>query len=180
MSGSVLVPDFRDCSILVVDDNDFFRKLLITMLRAFRIEAIVQAGDGETAFEEYRNKEFSCVITDWRMSPMDGLALVDKIRRSEESPKQDTPIILCTAYTEFDRILEARDAGVSEILAKPVSAAHLYNKLSTAIFDTRQFVSEGSYVGPDRRRSDQPYNGEERRTAMTQERIDIVMDEGAA
>lgn len=180
MGGAGLVPDFRKSTVLVVDDNDFFRKLLDTMLRAFRVGNIIQCTDGESAFFEIKKSEIDCVITDWRMGPTDGLALARMIRTLPESPRPDMPIILCTAYTELDRILDARDAGVNEILVKPVSASHLYNKLAAGLFEPREFVSVATYIGPDRRRQDRAFNGEDRRKELSQEGIDQVMNEGAA
>ena len=180
MSGQGQIPDFRKSTVLIVDDNDFFRKLIEAMLRAFRVGTIIQAADGESGFFEVKKREIDCVIVDWRMGPVDGLSFARKIRTSEESPNPEMPIVLCTAYTELDRILDARDAGVNEILAKPVSAAHLYNKLAAALFDKREFVSVQSYTGPDRRRQDRAFNGEDRRKELSQEGIDQVMEEGAA
>lgn len=180
MSGTGLIPDFRQSTVLVVDDNDFFRKLLDTMLRAFRVGTIMKSTDGESAFLEIQGRQIDCVITESRIGPTDGLALAKMIRTSPESPKPNMPIILCTAYTEFEHILDARDAGVNEILVKPVSATHLYNKLAAVLFEPRAFVSTECYVGPDRRRQDRAFNGEDRRKELNQERIDEVMKEGAA
>ena len=180
MSGPGSIPDFRNSTVLVVDANDFFRKLIEAMLRAFRVGTVRHASDGENAFLEVEKGDIDCVIIDWRLGADDGLSLARKIRTSEESPKPELPIILCTAYTEIDHILEARDAGVNEILAKPLSAAQLYSKLAAGLFDEREFVSVQSYTGPDRRRQDRDFNGEEKRKELSQEGIDQVMEEGAA
>jgi len=63
------------------------------------------------------------VITDWRMEPLDGLDLTRIIRTGEDSPNPFVPIIMLTGYTEVARVHEARDAGVTEFLAKPVSSS---------------------------------------------------------
>ena len=62
------------------------------------------------------------------------------------------------------RVLEARDSGVNEILAKPISIKSLHSRLVSIIEQPRPFVKSKNYFGPCRRRSDDPkYAGPERR-----------------
>jgi len=68
----------------------------------------------------------------------------------------------------MNRVVEARDAGVHEFLAKPLSAKGLYSRIRSIIERPRPFVRAGQYFGPDRRRRDNPsYMGGERRKADT-------------
>jgi hypothetical protein len=61
----------------------------------------------------------------------------------------------------------ARDAGVTEFCAKPVSAAELYRKVRVAINAPRSFIRTPLYFGPDRRRRDDvSYDGKERRESL--------------
>ena len=53
---------------------------------------------------------------------------------------------------ETHRVLEARDAGITEFLAKPVSARGLYQRITMVIERPRQFIKTRTYTGPDRRR----------------------------
>jgi hypothetical protein len=57
----------------------------------------------------------------------------------------------------------ARDAGANMVLAKPVSASSLYDRLAWIAFTPRQFVDTPSYYGPDRRFKNEPYSGVGRR-----------------
>lgn len=59
---------------------------------------------------------------------------------------------MLTGYTEHQQVVEARDAGVNEFLAKPISAKPLYQRLAAIIDNPRSFVRTKSYFGPDRRR----------------------------
>ncbi|MDE0809430.1 MAG: response regulator, partial [Alphaproteobacteria bacterium] len=81
-----------------------------------------------------------------------------------DSPDSFQPIIMVTGHTEKARITEARDAGINELMAKPVSAKSLYRRLVSVIEHPRQFVRTKTYFGPDRRRKVQPFEGPNRRT----------------
>jgi len=74
---------------------------------------------------------------------------------------------MLTGHTEMNRVVEARDAGVHEFLAKPISVKGLYSRIRSIIERPRPFVRAGLYFGPDRRRRDNPaYMGGERRKAV--------------
>ncbi|MGB0671119.1 MAG: response regulator, partial [Rhodospirillales bacterium] len=67
-------------------------------------------------------------------------------------------------HTEVARVTEARDAGIHEFLAKPISAQTLYRRIVSIIETPRDFIRAPGYVGPDRkRRDDSGYRGPERR-----------------
>lgn len=99
------------------------------------------------------------------MEPDDGLHLVKWVRTSPDSPDNFLPIIMVTGHTEKARITEARDAGINEFMAKPVSAKALYRRLVSVIEHPRQFVRTKTYFGPDRRRKVEPFEGPDRRAA---------------
>ncbi len=72
---------------------------------------------------------------------------------------------MLTGYAERSLVMEARDAGVTEFIAKPLTAQALVNRLGAVIFKPRPFVRTSSYFGPDRRRRDDPnYDGPLRRS----------------
>ena len=100
------------------------------------------------------------------MPPTDGLDFVKKVRNSSESPNPYVPIIMLTGYTELYRVKQARDAGISAFLAKPVSARALYKRLTSVVDDQRPFVRNDLYFGPCRRMNVRSnYMGGERRKA---------------
>ncbi len=101
---------------------------------------------------------------------MDGLEFVRLLRTDTNSPNPFVPVIMLTAHTEAKRVVEARDAGVTEFLAKPISAHQLYSRIRAIIEHPRPFVRAKSYVGPDRRRRQEPdFKGPEQRTQDTAE-----------
>jgi DNA-binding response OmpR family regulator len=71
---------------------------------------------------------------------------------------------MLTSHSERTKVEAARDAGVSEFCAKPVTAAELLRKIAAVIDHPRSFIRSDDYVGPDRRRRDDPeFRGPERR-----------------
>lgn len=59
---------------------------------------------------------------------------------------------MVTGHTERHRIEAARDAGVTEVLAKPITSGSLFQRISEIIERPRSFVKCDKYFGPDRRR----------------------------
>jgi CheY-like chemotaxis protein len=155
---------FEHLKALIVEDNPHMRALLMSLLHALGITAIYEASDGEGAFKILRERQPDLVLTDLSMTPMDGLAFVREVRMSAESPNPYIPILMVTGHTERHRIEAARDAGVTEVLAKPITAGHLFQRIGEIVNRPRAFVKCQNYFGPDRRRLLSPdYTGPYRR-----------------
>lgn len=156
--------DLERVRVLIVEDNPHMRRLVRTILTSLGIREVAVAEDGTAAIEALRRFDADIVVCDWEMQPMDGIALAREIRLGDDSPNPYVPIIMLTGHTAVQRVMTARDAGVNEFLAKPVSAAGLYNRIKAIVEQPRQFVRTPDYFGPDRRRRQDPdYDGEERR-----------------
>jgi CheY-like chemotaxis protein len=67
------------------------------------------------------------------MQPLDGLDFVRLVRIAKDTPNPYIPIIMLSGYTEHRRVTEARDAGVNEYLAKPISAKSIYQRITSII-----------------------------------------------
>lgn len=139
-------------NVLVVDDNRHMHSIVKAILNAMRIKNIRFCDDAADAFLEMRQWMPDIIITDRKMEPLDGLDFVRLIRKGQDSPNPYVPIILLTGYTELERITEARDAGVTEILAKPISIEALHSRIVSIIEKPRSFIKAKHYFGPDRRR----------------------------
>lgn len=157
--------DFETLKVLVVDDSRPMRSLIKSFLYGFGIKNVTESNDANEGFSVFKESEPDLVITDWRMPPTDRIELVKNIRLDPESPNPYLPIIMLTGFTELNRVKQARDAGVTAFLAKPVSATALYKRLCTVTDDQRAFVRVGKFFGPDRRakRRVEAYSGRNRR-----------------
>jgi len=160
------IPDLSRLSVLVVDDSAMMRDLLIAMLGALGINSVRAVRDGGEAIGALGVARYDLVITDAEMPGMDGIALVKSLRRDGAAADPYIPIIMLTGRCEREWVEAARDAGVNEFLAKPVSGDALYQRLREVIVNPRPFVRCGDFIGPDRRRRVIPdYTGELRRSS---------------
>lgn len=155
--------------ILLVDDNHYMRLLLGEILRAIGVHYIYEAHDGAEGLQMMRDHKIDVVMTDLSMQPLDGIDFVRLLRNSPDSPDQLAPVIMITGHSTFARVNEARDAGVSEFLTKPLTARGVVERLHQAVEFPRSFVRTDDYFGPDRRRRNDPaYRGPRRRSADDQ------------
>jgi CheY-like chemotaxis protein len=158
---------FDRLKVLVVDDNAHMRKLVVTILQAFGAVQICEAESGERAWALLREINPDVILLDWMMEGMSGLEFVKKVRTCAQSPNPFAPVIMLTGHTHIDRVRQARDAGVNEFLAKPVSVKAILTRLISVIEHPRPFVRTKSYFGPCRRRRPiGEYQGAERRGVL--------------
>ena len=151
-------------SVLVVEDNRHMRFVIRTILQGMGIRSVKEAEDGSDALKLLKTEDADVMVTDWLMEPLDGLELTRMIRTASDSANPYLPIIMLTGYTEIARVTEARDAGVTEFLAKPVSAKTIYERIVAVIESDRFFVDAGDFFGPDRRRhGNDDHEGPDRR-----------------
>jgi two-component system, chemotaxis family, chemotaxis protein CheY len=155
--------DLSNLTVLVVDDYQPMRVILKNVLYALGIKNITEASGGEEALKALQVGNFDIVFTDNLMKPMSGIELVRKIRAGEEEVGSFTPIIMISGYSDMVHIVEARDAGINEFLAKPVSAKLVYLRICSVIESPRNFINCEEFFGPDRRRRLVQKDGEERR-----------------
>ncbi len=146
--------DISNLNFLIVEDNMYMRNILKEILRAFHVasENIAMTSDGAAGLKQLETFPADVVLCDWEMTPVSGVEFTKMVRTSTDALNPYVPVILITGHTELDKVRHARDQGVTEFLAKPVSPASLYNRICTVILKPRRFVKAVNYTGPDRRR----------------------------
>jgi two-component system, chemotaxis family, chemotaxis protein CheY len=155
---------FEQVSVLVVDDNRHMVHLVCQVLHALGVKRTIPALDGAEAFTQMRTNAIDIVVADYNMSPIDGIEFVKLLRTANDSPNPYVPIVMLTGRTDYRSVRAARDSGITEFLAKPISAKGLYLRLLNLIENPRPFIRARNYFGPDRRRQDDPaYRGARRR-----------------
>jgi two-component system, chemotaxis family, chemotaxis protein CheY len=138
--------------VLVVDDNQYMRKMIRNLLVNCGIKDIYEAADGIAALDSIRTVAPDVVILDWEMPLLSGPELVRIVRSPGVFPMPDVPIIILTGHCERWRVVEAVRLGVNEYLTKPVSAKSLYDRLMSIMTQPRPIVQLGDYYGPEPRR----------------------------
>jgi CheY-like chemotaxis protein len=134
--------------VLVVDDNQYTRKLIRNLLVNSGIKDIYEAADGIAALDMIRTVAPDVVILDWEMPLLSGAELVRIVRSPGVFPMPDIPIIMLTGHCERWRVVEAIKLGVNEYLTKPVSTKALYDRLISITTKPRPSVQLGDYYGP--------------------------------
>ncbi|HEY4076753.1 MAG TPA: response regulator [Rhizomicrobium sp.] len=158
---------FDRLKILVVDDSAHARTLVTTMLQAFGAAQVYEAANARQAYAILRAVNPDLIVLDWELDGMTGPELMQTIRTNALSPNPFVPVIMLTGHTAVDHIQQARDCGVNEFIAKPLSVQMLMSRLVSVIEHPRPFVRAGGYFGPCRRRPRfGGYHGTERRVAI--------------
>jgi CheY-like chemotaxis protein len=156
--------DFNRLRFLVIDDNTHMRRIVRTLLHGFGSREVYEAEDGASGLEAFTHYVPDIIITDWVMPIFNGLELTQMIRQPGANANPYVAIIMLTGHSEKNRVTAARDAGVTEFLAKPISAKSLYERIINTIVNPRPFIKTRTYFGPDRRRNiNYSYNGPDRR-----------------
>lgn len=142
---------------LIVDSDAAMRQTLIDVLRSFGCHHVQEADDGEAGLAALDSYCPDIIFSEWELPKVNGIDLVQSIRRNADSIHRMTPVIFVTAHTQVRHVTLARDAGVTEYLAKPFSSRLIYSRICTVLENPRAFIEAESFVGPDRRRKHDPY-----------------------
>ena len=150
--------------VLLVDDNQHMRSIVAAVLAGVGVQHVRECCDGAEALDSLRQWPADMAIVDFHMSPIDGVEFTRLVRQAGDSPNPFLPIIMLTGHAARARVEEARDAGVTEFVVKPVTARAVLDRINAVINKPRPFIRTGEYFGPDRRRRQDPnYQGPWRR-----------------
>lgn len=97
------------------------------------------------------SRSYSLIVLDDMLGP-GMIDMVRQLRKDFDNPNRTTAIIMMSSAPDIARIADARDAGVSEFLKKPFSAADLQKRIAGLHLNPRDFIEADDYAGPDRRR----------------------------
>jgi len=150
--------------IVVAEDDVQTRIFYRSILEAYGVGQIREAVNGLEAFATIGEATPDMLLTDYGMSPLDGVELTRLLRDRARSPAPFLPILMITAYTGKERIRLARNAGVQEVLHKPVTPQSLVEHVARIRGNPLPYVQTRNYFGPDRRRAAWRLAGPERRS----------------
>ena len=112
---------------LVVDDFSTMRRIVRNLLKELGYTNVDEAEDGAIALQKLNSGSFDFVVTDWNMPNMDGLTLLQTIRRTPQL--KHLPVLVITAEAKKENIIAAAQAGASGYVVKPFTAVTLAEKL---------------------------------------------------
>ncbi len=118
--------------ILVVDDDELIRELLVEILAAHDYEDITQAESGEDALTKISQSDqpFDCFMFDIQMPGMDGIELCSNVRAM--AVYKNSPVIMITAMNNQDYVGRAFTAGATDYVTKPFDTTELITRVRLA------------------------------------------------
>lgn len=117
----------KNIRILIVDDFSTMRRIIKNLLNDLGFSNTAEAEDGGAAMTMIRGGGFRFVITDWNMPGVTGIELLRMIRADPTHGK--LPVLMVTAESKREQIIEAAQAGVSGYVIKPFNAQTLAEKM---------------------------------------------------
>ncbi|MEM6781421.1 MAG: response regulator [Pseudomonadota bacterium] len=177
-AGTVNTYSLKAFNILLVEDYEFLQQLITGMLKSFGVGGITVCSSGDeakgllqvlSASRSSDTKMVDIVLTDWMMPDGDGEELIRWMRDNKDDKIKFLPVILVSAFTDKDTIVKARDIGANEALVKPVSGEALATRILNVINYPRPYIQSPDYFGPDRRRKEQKFKGDEKRKTKAEE-----------
>ena len=127
--------DLGGLRVLLVDDDEQAREVMSDLISSLGFKSAA-AASGIDALAEIERADaaglpYDVVLLDWKMAGMDGIALAREIR--QRALRQTPLLLMVTAYDRDEALPLAREAGISEVLTKPISASMLFDALMRQI-----------------------------------------------
>jgi len=123
-----IIEQTKDMKILYVEDNKESRDAMLSLLHEF-FNDIVVAVDGEDGLKKFTQSKFDLVFTDINMPKMNGLEMSRQIKEIDVG----IPIVVISAHTDTDLLLESIDLGIDKYLLKPIDAEQFTTTISELI-----------------------------------------------
>jgi PAS domain S-box-containing protein len=154
---SLTASNVGPCRILVAEDNETNRRMLLRLLNSAGHE-VLAVTNGVEAVRAVSSTRFDLVLMDVQMPEMDGLAATASIRRLESILRRRTPVIALTASSMKGDREKCLGAGMDDYLAKPVSREEMLTKVNGWIARTGGAAAKPPSDCPDREQ-ESPWGG---------------------
>ncbi len=171
--------------ILIVVSSPSAADLIKRMFMELGFTTVRTAMSTAEAIQIMRQLRIDLIVTDCEIKPgtdaelhklkiparaqleLTGIHFVERLRRSPASPNPYLPVVMLMSHASGQIVLSARDAGVNEIIIKPMDAPDFCSRIIAVVDQPRNFVTAPTYKGPCRRRKTNgvaPPGKKERRT----------------
>ncbi len=131
--------------VLYVEDDDDTREMTQLFLKK-RVGKLIMAKDGKEALEKFENNRPDLVITDLRMPNMGGIELSRNIRNIDKN----CPIIITTAFSEVEVVIEAVDIGIEKYIVKPIDTKELLAAMNSSALKKYEKAGDNLLIGSRR------------------------------
>jgi two-component system chemotaxis response regulator CheY len=131
-------------NVLIVDDSTPMRAVIKKVIKAsgFNLGDIFEASNGREALDLLEREWLDLVLTDYNMPEMDGLKLLDAMKRNESL--MSIPVVMITTEGSKQRVEEFLDKGAVAYIKKPFSPEEIKQKLNRIMGETSDEDEQGS------------------------------------
>lgn len=134
--------DFSQMTMLVVEDQEYVRSLIVQLLKRLGVGTVLEEEDGAGALSALRNLTPDLVLCDIKMTTVNGLEFLRRVRGGQGGAANcRIPIVFLTSISEKSTVEEAVANNVDGYLVKPVSLTALRSKI-TSVLTRRQSMLE--------------------------------------
>ncbi len=116
-------------TVLVVDDQDYVRTIVVQILRKLGVGRVLQSSDGAEALEILEKTTPDLILCDIKMKPVDGLQFLRDVRGGLGGPDPELPIIFLTSASDRETVKAAIEGDIDGYVVKPVSPTDLKAKI---------------------------------------------------
>ncbi len=145
MVSRVSPVDFENLRVLIVDDNNFVRKLERSMLRQLGVQTIAEAGDGADALKRLSARDCDLILLDWKMPRFSGEEFLKVLRNGDDTYSKEIPILVITGLANQSLVLKAVHLGADGVIVKPFSISLLKHRIEAVMLMQKR---DGSAVDP--------------------------------
>jgi DNA-binding response OmpR family regulator len=163
--------NLEKAAVLLLDPNSWSQQIARQMLFGFGVRAPDVCQSSSAAREVLGTREINLILCNDILDDMTSFEFVHWLRHSRLKPNDQTPVIIMSGHTKRGNVDAARDCGANFIVAKPVSAKIMLERVLWVAREGRPFVEAGKYLGPDRRfhESEPPQKAKRRRNDPIEE-----------
>jgi DNA-binding response OmpR family regulator len=105
-----------NAKILVIEDQKDIRDLIVAQLKMLSVD-VDAVDNGINGFELLEKNPYQLLVLDWMLPGESGIEILSKIRKNEKL--KQLPVIMVTALTQAENIIEGLDAGADDYITKP-------------------------------------------------------------
>jgi two-component system chemotaxis response regulator CheY len=157
------VPNFSGLRVLVVGCKGYAASSLRIVLSAAGVTKVTIVEDTRRAQELLCSENFEAVFVEDN-AMLDGMPFALSARRSTALLNPMIPVFAVYSRARKRDVEKARDLGVHDVIARPISPKTIQEKLGAAIVAPRPFIAAPEFFGPDRRAKPRVYRGDDRRS----------------
>ena len=149
-----LLKQLQNFTILCVEDEEGIRRRLVATLRYY-FGRVIEAADGEEGLDRFYETHPDIVLSDIEMPLENGIAMVREIRKLDRR----VPIVMVTAYSNEEYLLDLINLNISHYILKPVNAHNLLEGILKALDDRlNRYIDLGQGIRYDTERQECLYH----------------------